>query len=39
MDLGIGYIFNARVAGNVSNEDILAAWSSPARWLERKLSS
>jgi carbonic anhydrase len=25
MDLGIGYIFNARVAGNISNEDILGS--------------
>ena len=32
MDLGIGDIFNCRVAGNVENADILAAWSSPANW-------
>jgi carbonic anhydrase len=31
MDLGIGDVFNARVAGNIANEDILEAWSLPAR--------
>lgn len=32
MDLGIGDIFNCRVAGNVENEIFWAAWSSPANW-------
>ena len=36
MDLGIGDIFNSRVAGNISNDDILGSMESPARWLERR---
>jgi carbonic anhydrase len=32
MDLGIGDIFNARVAGNIANEDILGSLDLPARW-------
>lgn len=32
MDLGIGDIFNSRVAGNIVNDDILGSMSSPASW-------
>jgi carbonic anhydrase len=38
MDLGIGDIFNARVAGNIANEDILAAWNLPASWRAQRSS-
>ena len=31
-DAGIGDTFNARIAGNVVNDDLLGAWSSPAPW-------
>jgi len=32
LDLRIGDIFNARVAGNVEIPTFLAAWNSPANW-------
>src|SRR5207249_10944833 len=36
MDLGIGDIFNCRVAGNVRNADILGSMESRANWQGRR---
>jgi carbonic anhydrase len=38
MDLGIGDVFNARVAGNIATTTFWAAWNSPASFREQRSS-